>query len=62
MSIGLAAVLYASLGLALAGLRLTQGARADDALFTGLFWPLEVTRRWIDVMVRALIRTEWELH
>lgn len=62
MSIGLAIVLYASLVLALAGLRLNQGARADDALFTGLFWPLEVTRRWIDVMVRVLIHTECELH
>lgn len=60
MSLELASLLYASLGLALTKLRLEQGIGVGDALFGGLFWPLEVARRWIDLTVRALIRAECE--
>jgi hypothetical protein len=36
------------------GLRMGQGAVAEDALFCGLFWPMDVTRRWIELVMRAL--------
>mgnify|MGYP001765119755 CR=1 FL=1 len=55
MSLELAAMLYASLGLALAGLRLGQGMGVGDALFGGLFWPLDLARCWIELTVRALL-------
>jgi len=51
MNASLALFFYLSLGLALAGLRTTQGARAADALFTGLFWPIEFARHGIDLLI-----------
>jgi len=60
MSMGLAIALYLASGLALAWLRFNQGARAADAVFGGLFWPADLSRRWIDWLVRALLETGWE--
>jgi hypothetical protein len=41
MSPTLIVLLYLSLGLALSILRLGQGRPTGDALFGGLFWPME---------------------
>lgn len=56
MSLGLEMLLYASLVLALSGLRLRQGKRMGDALFSGLFWPMELSRKWIELLVQTLAR------
>ncbi len=55
MHTGLALLFYFALGLALAGLRASQGARAADALFAGLFWPFEFTRHGIDLLVAGFL-------
>jgi hypothetical protein len=57
MSTSLGLTLYLILGLALARLRLAQGSRLGDALFGGLFWPLDWCRRWIDLLVGMLLDT-----
>lgn len=54
MSLSLGILLYASLALALSRLRLRQGGRFEDALFCGLFWPMELSRRWIELVVHTL--------
>ncbi len=61
MSLELAILMYACLALALAGLRLKQGIRAGNALFGGLFWPLEMARRWIELTVGILVPAELDL-
>ncbi len=60
MNPGLALLMYGTLGLALCALRMGQGCRVDDAVFSGLFWPLDLSRRWIELGVRALIGPGWE--
>ncbi|MBK9326380.1 MAG: hypothetical protein KBF24_00360 [Thiobacillaceae bacterium] len=55
MSTSLGLTLYLILGLALARLRLAQGCRPGDALFGGLFWPLDFSRRWIDLLVALVL-------
>ncbi|HNC99824.1 MAG TPA: hypothetical protein PKW90_27095 [Myxococcota bacterium] len=60
MSPELLITLYASLGLAWTGLRLGRGEEAGNALFAGLFWPLDLPRRWIELMARGLVGAEAE--
>ncbi len=60
MSLDLALLLYLTLGLALSLLRIDEGVRPGDALFGGLFWPLDLMRRWIDALVGILLRASWE--
>lgn len=60
MSLSLGLFLYVVLGLALGWLRKSQGVRATDALFSGLFWPMDQTRRWIELTVRALLKIDAE--
>lgn len=55
MNLGLGVLLYLSLGLALSLLRSGQGLSPGDALFCGLFWPMELMRRWIEVLVDLLL-------
>ena len=55
MSTSLGLTLYLILGLALARLRLAQGYRPGDALVGGLFWPLDLGRRWIELLVALLL-------
>ena len=47
--------LYGAPGLALAWLRFSQGAHLADALFAGLFWPVDVCRHWIEWGARLLL-------
>lgn len=56
MDFSLTLTLYLSLGMALTLLRRSQGMLLPDALFCGVFWPLEVLRRWIDLLVRSLVQ------
>lgn len=58
MSFNLTLTLYLSLGLALAQLRRNQGMALSDALFCGVFWPLELLRRGIELLVRSLVQAE----
>ena len=58
MNLSLSLTLYLSLGLALTLLRRRQGMALSDALFCGMFWPLELMRRWIDLLVRSLFQAE----
>jgi hypothetical protein len=58
MDFSLTLTLYLSLGLALTQLRLSQGMTLSDALFCGMFWPLELLRRWIDLLVGRLVQTD----
>ena len=60
MSFSLALLLYLTLGLALSLLRINQGVRPGDALFGGLFWPLDLMCRWIDVLIGGLLKAGWE--
>jgi hypothetical protein len=53
-------LLYLALGLALSVLRVRQNVRPADALFVGLFWPMELSRRWIEVVVGVLINPGWD--
>lgn len=55
MDFSLTLTLYFSLGIALALLRRAQGMSFGDALFCGVFWPLELLRRWIDLLVGRLV-------
>ncbi len=54
MNFSLSLTLYLSLGLAMTLLRRSQGMAFGDALFCGVFWPLELLRRWIDLLVGRL--------
>jgi hypothetical protein len=58
MNYGLSLTLYFSLGLALTLLRRSQGMSFGDALFCGLFWPLDLLRRGIELLVRSLVQVE----
>jgi hypothetical protein len=58
MDFSLTLTLYLSLGLALTQLRRSQGMTLSNALFCGVFWPLELLRRWIDLLVRSVFRTD----
>ncbi|MDP2788157.1 MAG: hypothetical protein Q8O79_08800 [Pseudomonadota bacterium] len=55
MNFSLGITLYLSLGLALTLLRRSQGMSREDALFCGLFWPLELLRRAIELLVGRLV-------
>ena len=55
MSLTLACLLYFSPALALGVLRLNQGRRWDDAWFSGLFWPLGLCGRWIEVTAQGVV-------
>lgn len=50
MTFSLGFTLYVALGLALAQLRYSQGTPIGDALFCGLFWPLDIFRRGIELL------------
>jgi hypothetical protein len=58
MNLSLSLVLYLALGLALTLLRRRQGMALSDALFCGVFWPLEWLRRWIDLLVWRLVQLD----
>jgi len=58
MTISLGITLYFSLGLALSQLRLSQGLALGDALFSGVFWPFDLMRRGIELLVRVLVQTD----
>jgi hypothetical protein len=58
MSISLGMTLYFFLGLALSQLRRSQGMAAGDALFLGMFWPLELLRQGIELLVRSLLQAD----
>jgi hypothetical protein len=58
MDFSLNLALYFSLALALTLLRRSQGLSLPDALFCGVFWPLELLRRWIDLLVGRLVQTD----
>jgi len=58
MNFSLGITLYLSLGLALALLRRSQGMSREDALFCGLFWPLDLLRRGIELLVRSLVQAD----
>jgi hypothetical protein len=60
MSFAMGWLFYLALGLALSALRVRQNLRLADALFVGLFWPLELSRRWIEVIVGVLVKSGWE--
>jgi hypothetical protein len=53
-------LLYLALGLALSALRIRQAVRPVDALFVGLFWPLDLSRRWIEVVVGVMVKSGWK--
>lgn len=55
MSFSLGMTLYFFLGLALSQLRRSQGMTAGDALFCGMFWPLDLLRRGIELLVRGFL-------
>jgi hypothetical protein len=58
MSLQLAIALYLGLGLALGQLRRRQGMKTDDAAFCGLFWPFDLLRHGIDLLVNRLIQAD----
>lgn len=58
MSFSLAIVFYLFLGLALAYLRRRQGMALDDAAFCGLFWPFDLIRCGIDLLVHRLLQID----
>jgi hypothetical protein len=58
MDFSLTLTLYLSLGLALTQLRRNQGMAVADALFCGVFWPLDLLRRGIELLVRSLLQVE----
>ncbi len=58
MSLALGIALYLFPGLAWSLLRHSQGMLAADALFCGLFWPFDVVRRGIELLVRGLVQTD----
>ena len=55
MSFSLGIALYFSLGLALSQLRISQGLALGDALFSGVFWPFDLLRRGIELLVRGFL-------
>jgi hypothetical protein len=55
MDASLAVLLYLLPGLALSLLRFGQGMSPGDASFRGLFWPMEVMRGWIEILVALLL-------
>lgn len=58
MNFSLGLTLYLSLGLAMSRLRRSQGMSPGDALFCGLFWPLDLLRRGIELLVRGLLQAD----
>jgi hypothetical protein len=58
MSMALGIALYLFPGLALSLLRRSQGMHGADALFCGLFWPFDMARRGIELLVRGLVQTD----
>lgn len=58
MNTSLGLTLYLALGLALALLRRSQGMSFGDALFCGVFWPLDLLRRSIELLVRGLFQVD----
>lgn len=60
MSFVMGWLLYLALGLALSVLRVGQNVRPADALFVGLFWPLDLSRRWIEVVVGGMMNPGWD--
>jgi hypothetical protein len=58
MNFSLSLTLYLSLGLALTLLRRSQGMAFSDALFCGVFWPLELMRRGIELLMCSVFQTE----
>lgn len=55
MSPCLILILYGVLGVSLGSLRAGQGWAFEDALFSGLFWPLDLSRRCIDLLMGVLV-------
>ena len=45
MNLSLSIMIYLSLGIALTQLRRNQGLSPSDALFCGLFWPIDLLTR-----------------
>jgi hypothetical protein len=58
MNFSLSLTLYLALGLALTLLRRRQGMAFSDALFCGVFWPLELMRRGIELLVRRVFQLD----
>lgn len=58
MDFSLYLVLYFALGLAMTQLKCRQGRPLADALFHGLFWPLDLSRRGIELLVRSLFQAD----
>ena len=58
MNLSLSLTLYLSLGLAMSLLRRSQGMAFGDALFCGLFGPLDLLRQGIDLLVRSLFQAD----
>jgi hypothetical protein len=58
MDFSLSLTLYLSLGLALTLLRRSQGMSFSDALFCGVFWPLDLLRQGIELLVRRLFQLD----
>ncbi len=58
MNFSLSLTLYLVLGLALTLLRRSQGMFLEDALFCGMFWPLDLLRRGIELLVRGLFQAD----
>ncbi len=52
MSLIMGIALYVLLGLALSQLRFSQGLPLGDALFSGAFWPCDLFRRGIELLLR----------
>jgi hypothetical protein len=58
MSFSLVIAFYVFLGLALSHLRRRQGMTLGDAAFCGLFWPFDLLRRGIDLLVRGVLQAD----
>lgn len=58
MNTSLGLTLYIALGSALALLRRSQGMSFGDALFCGVFWPLDLLRRSIELLIRGLFQVD----
>lgn len=58
MSLIMAIALYVLLGLALSLLRFSQGLPLGDALFSGAFWPCDLFRRGIELLLRERFQSD----
>ncbi len=58
MTFSLGITLYLFLGLALSQLRRGEGMPHADALFCGVFWPFDLSRRGIELLVRGLVQAD----